>query len=204
MGENVQAEESDNSAVEVQLSQIGVPIKLLEFGKVAQWGIKYLQLWEKILGHTDSIPTVGQINKLYQQLQAMQKNRNKIYSTVLADMITIRAHVAFTILVPAGKADRAWLGVDELRKLSMLDTTAYQTYKDSQYAKVIRPYARFHKTKAGRLRIALGRMDSLIAYMSLAHKETKDTALLRRSWYNGIIAIPGFGYKATAHLMRNM
>lgn len=116
-------------------------------------------------------------------------------------------HLAFTLLVPGGKAKRARKAVDAL------DTKGYftsaHTWTTEDVARIIRPDVRFYNQKAQRLISGSARLDEFrhnVRSWSVreAANGRPNVAVMQSSndWLRTNIS--GLGAKATAHFMRNV
>lgn len=115
----------------------------------------------------------------------------------------LQMHTAFTLFVPAGRADKARTAVEVLeaqRVLPYTRTAFVNTGLGTELYRHIRPYVRFPQQKAGRLAFALDNWDSVVVTTALEALALADP-LDRHSLITA--DIPGYGDKAAAHFMRN-
>jgi thermostable 8-oxoguanine DNA glycosylase len=110
--------------------------------------------------------------------------------------------MAFTLMVPGGKADRARTGLNALAE-SMPFLFEYINYSPKmveRVATIIKPYARFYKGKANNLVYNLCNWQWGILKKKILDSEHLTLPELRDVIMNHV---RGFGYKATAHFIRN-
>ena len=119
-------------------------------------------------------------------------------------------HLAFTVMVPAGKAVRALEAVRRLDTIGLLDSPEKTpAVKWCPYAaELIRSDVRFHNQKATRLYHALLRlpdfMRTMVNMTRLPEGHTLAEEVLLENAHDWLQAhVEGLGPKATAHFMRN-
>lgn len=126
---------------------------------------------------------------------------------------TLQKHLCFTLIVPAGRADRARTAVDNLAAAAIIpyrhigvkapgvpldDADVYDTELYKRVFAAIRFHARFPQQKAIRVTKALMEWDSkILQSLPLSGKGAENKAQMVRCVINGM------GPKATAHFMRN-
>lgn len=139
----------------------------------------------------------------------MDNRRLLLTDSSPADQLLLRQHLAFTLFVPAGRADRAALGIAEITKLGLLDSGWCGGPSDRlrRITEAIRPYVRFYRQKAERLVLALGTLPDLQSGYTAAIApmcNTLDEPVIDtiHSWLQ--VRVKGMGDKATAHFMRNV
>jgi len=175
MGKTHQAEEDNPNRLKVPLS---VRSKL--YGLLYRLGFSI-----------DQLPSQEKLDNLLNNLNEFRCNYGRWRAICDLDNV-LRRHLAFTLLVPGGKADRARFAVDVLHAQGCLT----KPLKSRVVAKMIRPYVRFHNVKARRLVTAL-RLFPRLQNQVLLHTGLKIT----HDWI--VKHIKGLGRKATAHFMRN-
>jgi len=136
------------------------------------------------------------ILRLQAALAAFAGNRARLTSDDPADQEIIHKHAAFTMLVPGGKAAKARLAVDRLFQTGFPYLAEYTGRDIADISGIIKPYVRFHNTKATRLAILWAELPELGAKLAaMTVHECRDYLVKN---------IPGFGRKAAAHFMRNV
>lgn len=126
------------------------------------------------------------------------------YSDTPEARATLQSHLAFTLFVPAGRADKARVAVGNLRKTGLIpfkvadgDSTA--SVSINVYG-LISGDVRFPKQKADRLARALMEWDNTII-PSIRHILEQRSLAIRHDMVQQTIV--GYGDKAAAHFMRN-
>lgn len=114
--------------------------------------------------------------------------------------LQLQRHLAFTLFVPAGRADKARQAVELLHLHGLLPHYGKQiSGKSAAIFTAIRPLVRFPQQKTDRLCHALTHWDDIVVAAVTAigtddvmarHARIKET-------------VPGYGDKAAAHFMRN-
>jgi thermostable 8-oxoguanine DNA glycosylase len=146
----------------------------------------------------------GNIAHMYVDLSARLNtfagNRYQWLSEKPYENRVLKQHMAFTLLVPGGKASKARKAVELLTTCGYLDNPG--GYAVADIAEMLRPCVRFHNVKTKRLHHMLVNWPALVIYVHtyLTLKSGINPVKLR-----GMISkyVPGFGKKATAHFMRN-
>ncbi len=117
----------------------------------------------------------------------------------------LKRHLAFTIFAPGGQASRARTAVNKIPN-HMLDMPRSRHQKQLEVG--IRPYVRFHKTKAKHLTGALRMWDDILVQVK-EHDPLNCSYLAYNEWHLPDMYrwfqthVPGLGEKAAAHFMRN-
>ena len=116
----------------------------------------------------------------------------------------LQKHMAFTLFVPAGRADKARQAVDLLVAAKVLPVDRDEAAApdlETRILDIIRPLVRFPAQKAKRLAAALSRWYTVIAPSILVDLENEvDTVTLHK---HAMATIQEYGPKAAAHFMRN-
>lgn len=120
----------------------------------------------------------------------------------------LRKHLAFTMFVPGGRADRAKQAVLDLHAAGLLggDAEAWGWSRAARIADVVRPNVRFHKTKAMRLVKAVPYVENTVKLRMGSVRAGASTirAAVVRDVHDALSNVAGMGPKATAHFMRNI
>lgn len=147
-------------------------------------------------------PTRAQFKRLTRAIIGLQKNYDALISETPEMVRKARQHLAFTILVPAGKAIRAMVAVETLDRRGFFDERPYKFLDDLK--EILRPNVRFHNVKADRLLNAMGTMERFLDYIR-THEGLDDKEAYLEGLHDWLWdKIDGLGRKATAHLMRNL
>jgi thermostable 8-oxoguanine DNA glycosylase len=154
------------------------------------------------IGVPTATVTDARIEALSQEVWSFKANTPKLYSTDIAEQQLVRQHLAFTLFVPGGRADRAHKAVMELTEQGYLGASYNggwfnDTSEVAKVAAIMRPNVRFYKTKAGYLARALDAFQEV----PIAMLNNQGIDEMNRWLFN---TIPGLGLKAAAHLMRNL
>ena len=111
----------------------------------------------------------------------------------------LQSHLCFTLMAPAGRADRARMGVNALRDANLGGRLSWAT---SHVHKLIAPYCRFPNQKAGRVTRALNGWDVVFGTGDQVRPWLVEwDAQQTRTWL--MKQVKGFGPKAASHFMRN-
>lgn len=112
----------------------------------------------------------------------------------------LQKHLAFTLFVPAGRADKARAAVDALADVGLFKHGAEVI--TSQILDIIRPLVRFPAQKTERLAMALRRWAVELVPAIAERLDRRDQhPVADRAWI--MANIKGYGPKAAAHFMRN-
>lgn len=144
---------------------------------------------------------IGQINRLTEAVAALTENYDKMDRMDAAGQRLFRQHLAFTQFVPGGKAVRAHKAVMDLTEAHFFDDP--EIWDAGQVAEIIRPNVRFHNVKAGHFVDNITMMDADWCKRYLFTGSTSPGAIDLAYWQLIEHAL-GFGYKAAAHLLRNI
>lgn len=145
------------------------------------------------------IPTPEQVQVIVHGLQCFAANRNLWGDTKdpmsSAHWLIIK-HMAFTMFVPGGKADRAREAVDHLDKHDVLHVLGkYENWEKAK--KKVNSLVRFYPTKEKHIKAAIENLDEIREAMMSPGWSVE----ARRSWL--VENVKGYGPKAAAHFMRN-
>lgn len=168
--------------------------------EVEQNGIKLYSVLHRLEFPMDKWPPLAKLAELQKCLDNMWRNSDRWHLRKYMYESVLRRHMAFTLLVPGGKADRARQAVNLLSDAGYLLSPP----APSVIAKLIRPYVRFHNVKAKRLVNTLRKQWPKLVMRVLKVPECNGLEQKLRdinAWIQS--HIPGLGQKATAHFMRN-
>ena len=149
--------------------------------------LKTLEIPEK------DFPTEKQLEHLRYQLQNLRSNFLHWFKK---DQTILKKHLAFTLLVPGGKADRARGAVNAICHKGWLGIPPGVGVR--RIAALIKPYVRFHNVKAKRLVDTLTR--KFFRLVETVHLNPDRIQVIHDYILKNI---KGLGRKATAHFMRN-
>jgi len=149
-----------------------------------------------------AIPEADTFLRLCDALCGLRRNAFRFDSKDPDDQLVLKQHLAFTLMVPGGRADRAREAVDIM-------TTRNAFYPESvdndalweALQSVIRPFVRFYKTKLNYVRGGLRKWDALVA-QTRRWPKVAETDPGMRQWLT--THIKGMGLKAASHFMRNV
>lgn len=142
-------------------------------------------------------PTPALAGAVYDGLRKLEDN-NKLW-TLDPWGLVLQEQLAFAIMVPGGRADRAAAAVKLMRDNKILPVRRNQIFLPgaAELLLVIEKLVRFPQQKAERLAKALANWKTLV---QLGQAPLLLTTLKHKLWMQNV---DGFGPKAAAHFMRN-
>ena len=120
---------------------------------------------------------------------------NRVLWDTEKDATLLRQHLAFTLSVPGGRADRAREAVDMLTAEGYLGDIKARGWDDAAVA-ILKPRVRFYNQKARRIEDCLMKFEGMRRQLPQITDNMEKRKWLE--WY-----MPGFGPKAATHFMRN-
>lgn len=126
-----------------------------------------------------------------------------------ADSALVKKHLAFTLFVPAGKADRAALAIQKMDKAGWFDSDFlppddWDPEIMDGLCELIKSHVRFYRQKAQRLKLCFEKLDELrrnVIGRDEFGMPTRETVDYLRSWL--VKRMPGMNFKAASHFCRN-
>lgn len=188
----------DNSTKQVRAGQEGRSAGL----KV--WYPAWTQLAGQMIGRGAPLhmPTKKQFHGVHTGVLNFRKNYGLLHDNTCADnQLLLKQHLAFTLFVPAGRADRAYTAIERLTKKGMLNGKTPKTA--SPIIRVIESHVRFPAQKARRLLRALDILPGFCKWAQQNKGEPIQQFVDRCHDYL-LKYMPGMGMKASAHFMRNV
>ena len=147
---------------------------------------------------------LGQFMQITGRVAKLADNYVRIRAWDAKGQDLLLKHLAFTLLVPGGKATRARQAVLDLEKNGFFEHP--DKWSEGNVAAVIRSNVRFHNTKANSLKGAIAFMRAAAGpgvppNCFMAAEPTRATLERTNGWLTTYIS--GMGFKAAAHFMRN-
>ena len=163
----------------------------------AELGLPLPKMWEQRVAALQTSLSQFKINR-----GRWPKEVNSKTDAEHADRFRLKLHLAFTLFVPSGRADRARMAVAELAKAGVFDRDWGRDDLPALERRInglIRSLVRFPTQKAGRLAKALWGWSDLESFVQ--RNARPDNPARTRHCVQRLV--PGFGPKAAAHFMRN-